>query len=51
MYWAFQTLTTVGFGDFGAYNTGEIAITTIWMIVGVTFYTFVVASLTSIYAQ
>jgi len=20
MYWAFQTLTTVGYGDFGAYN-------------------------------
>lgn len=47
MYWAFQTLTTVGYGDFGAYNTIEIFITIIWMFLGVAFYSFVVGSLTN----
>lgn len=47
MYWAFQTLTTVGYGDFGAYNTVEIFITLIWMFLGVAFYSFVVGSLTN----
>jgi len=47
MYWAFQTLTTVGYGDFGAYNGNEILVTCIWMFVGVAFYSFVVGSLTS----
>jgi len=47
VYWAIQTLTTVGYGDFGAYNTLEIAITCIWMFLGVAFYSFVVGSLTS----
>lgn len=48
MYWAFQTLTTVGYGDFGAYNGMEIMVTCIWMFIGVAFYSFVVGSLTSV---
>ena len=48
MYWAFQTLTTVGYGDFGAYNVWEILVTCIWMFIGVAFYSFVVGSLTSV---
>ena len=47
MYWAFQTLTTVGYGDFGAYNGWEIFLTLLWMFLGVSFYTVVVGSLTS----
>ena len=47
VYWAFQTLTTVGYGDFGCYNGYEILITCIWMFLGVAFYSFVVGSLTS----
>ena len=47
MYWAFQTLTTVGYGDFGAYNAYEMLVTCIWMFIGVAFYSFVVGSLTS----
>ena len=47
MYWAFQTLTTVGYGDFGAYNGWEIFLTLWWMFLGVSFYTVVVGSLTS----
>lgn len=48
MYWAFQTLTTVGYGDFGAYNTIELWLSLTWMFIGVAFYTFVVGSLTTI---
>ena len=46
VYWAFQTLTTVGYGDFGAYNGWEICITCTWMFMGVALYTVVVGSLT-----
>ena len=46
VYWAFQTLTTVGYGDFGAYNGWEIFITCAWMFMGVALYTVVVGSLT-----
>lgn len=48
MYWAFQTLTTVGYGDFGCYNGAEIILTCIWMFFGVAFYSVVVGSLTSV---
>lgn len=47
MYWAFQTVTTVGYGDFGAYNGIEILITCVWMFAGVAIYSFVVGSMTS----
>ena len=47
LYWAFQTLTTVGYGDFGAHNQYEIAITCVWMFIGVAFYSVTVGSLTS----
>ena len=47
-YWAFQTLTTVGYGDFGAYNDQEVWITLFWMFLGVIFYTFVVGSMTTL---
>jgi hypothetical protein len=48
VYWAFQTLTTVGYGDFGCGNIMEIIITILWMCIGVIFYTFTFASLISI---
>ena len=38
----------MGYGDFGAYSSEEILITTVWMILGVAFYTFVIAALTSL---
>lgn len=47
VYWASQTLTTVGYGDFGAYNSQEIILTCVWMFVGVIVYAIVVGSLTS----
>lgn len=51
VYWAFQTLTTVGYGDFGAYNSWELTFTCFWMFLGVAFYSFVVGSMTSIITQ
>jgi len=47
VYWACQTLTTVGYGDFGAFNSWEIILTIIWMAIGVAFYSIVVGTLTS----
>ena len=47
-YWAAQTLTTVGYGDFGAYSNTEVGVTIVWMFLGVVFYSFVVGSLTTI---
>lgn len=41
-------MTTVGYGDFGAYSEWEIIITIIWMAIGVGFYSIVVGTLTSI---
>ena len=47
-YWAFQTLTTVGFGDVGAKTNIEIVLCCIWMIFGVGFYSFTIGNLSSI---
>ena len=47
MYWAFQTLTTVGYGDCLPVNMWEFFINIIWMILGVIFYSVLVASVTS----
>jgi hypothetical protein len=41
-------LTTVGYGDFGAYNGEEILLTCVWMFIGVAFYSFVVGSMTTL---
>ena len=48
IYWAAQTLTTVGYGEFGAQNPYEMLITVIWMLLGAAFYSVVVGSLTSV---
>ncbi|CAI2382508.1 unnamed protein product [Moneuplotes crassus] len=47
-YWAFQTLTTVGFGDVGSKTNIEIMVCCIWMIFGVGFYSFIIGNLSSI---
>ena len=47
LYWACQTLTTVGYGDFGSYNSFELTLTLIWQFLGVIIYTVIFSSLTS----
>jgi len=48
MYWAFATLTTVGYGDIHATTTWERSISLVWMIFGVSFYSFTIGNLQSI---
>jgi hypothetical protein len=48
LYWAFQTLTTVGFGDVGSMTNIEIVVCCVWMIMGVGFYSFIIGNLSSI---
>lgn len=48
VYWSFQTLTTVGYGDFGAITSYEMLVTIVWMGIGVAIYSIVVGSLTSL---
>jgi voltage-gated potassium channel Kch len=45
IYWALQTLTTVGFGDIVAVSTTEKIITIFWMIFGIGFYSFTIGNL------
>ena len=42
MYWAFQTLTTVGYGDVRAVRNDERIIAIIWMVFGVGFYAYII---------
>lgn len=48
IYWAFQTLTTVGFGDIPAITVFERILALFWMIFGVGFYSFTIGNLSSI---
>lgn len=47
MYWAFTTVTTVGYGDILARTDLELIMAIIWMILGVGFYSFTIGSLSS----
>ena len=48
MYWAFSTLTTVGYGDINARTALEQSFSMVMMLVGVTWYAFIVSSMSSI---
>ena len=48
VYWAFSTITTVGYGDIAAFTIGEMIMSIICMIIGVTYYGFVIGSVTSL---
>lgn len=50
-YWAFQTVTTVGYGDFGINTRSEYAAALLWMIVGVNFYAYTIGNVTSLIAN
>ena len=51
MYWSFTVVTTVGFGDIVAKTDLEVFLASVWMIVGVGFYSFTVSSLTALLSQ
>ena len=48
MYWAFSTLTTVGYGDVSARTPQEQAFSMMMMLTGVSWYAIVVSSMSSI---
>lgn len=50
-YWAFQTIATVGFGEFGAETYAELIMSVIWMLSGVSFYSVIIGNLTSMIAN
>ena len=47
VYWAFTTLTTVGYGDISAGTNLEIMFAIIWMSFGLCFFSFTIGSLSS----
>ncbi len=49
IYWALQTLTTVGYGDIALRSVYEKIAALIWMIIGVGFYSFTIGNLASIF--
>jgi voltage-gated potassium channel Kch len=51
IYWTFETLTTVGYGDITPGTSSERVLTVIWMLVGVAFYSFTIGNLSSILAD
>ncbi|KAH8089972.1 voltage-gated potassium channel [Aureococcus anophagefferens] len=48
MYWSLSTLTTVGYGDVNSGSTVERLFAILIMIVGVSYYTYIISSLSSI---
>jgi hyperpolarization activated cyclic nucleotide-gated potassium channel 1 len=48
VYWAFTSLTTVGYGDISANTSIERCLAIMWMVVGVYFFSFTIGSLASI---
>lgn len=51
LYWVFQTLTTVGQGDFVIGTTTEYIFCLCWMTVGVNFYSYTIGNVSSIIAN
>jgi len=50
-YWAFQTLTTVGYGDVTVGTDLEKILAVCWMIFGVGFYSYTIGNMTSMIAS
>jgi len=48
LYWALQTLTTVGFGDINAFTLIEKIMAIVWMLFGIGFYSFTIGNLSQI---
>ena len=50
-YWAYQTITTVGFGDIAICTITEYGTAIMWMIIGVNFYSYLVGNITNMIAN
>ena len=48
LYWSFQTVTTVGYGDFSISTTTEFLIAIWWILWAIIFYTFIIGNVSSI---
>ena len=48
VYWACQTVTTVGFGDIVSVTRAEFVVCLIWMAIGTLVYTYTVGNMFSI---
>jgi hyperpolarization activated cyclic nucleotide-gated potassium channel 1 len=48
LYWAFQTLTTVGFGDINGKNMQERLFAIMWMLIGIGFYSIMFGNMTNL---
>lgn len=51
VYWALQTVATVGFGEFGANTIPELVMSILWMLYGCGFYSIIIGNLTSMIAN
>lgn len=49
-YWAFQTVTTVGYGDFAISTVTEYVLALLWMTFGSTIYQYTIASVSGLIA-
>jgi len=48
LYWSFSTLTTVGYGDISARTSAEQIFSMVMMLLGVSWYAYIVSSMSSI---
>ena len=51
LYWAFSTLTTVGYGDISGHTVGERTFAMCMMLIGCGWYAYVVSTLSSVIAS
>ena len=51
VYWAFQTLTTVGFGDVSGVTSTERIFAICWMLLGVAMYSYAIGNMTNMIAS
>ncbi|CAK56960.1 unnamed protein product (macronuclear) [Paramecium tetraurelia] len=50
-FWAYQTITVIGYGDIEAHNSDEYLLVNIWMLIGVGYYSFTIGNITFILIQ
>ena len=48
MYWSITTLTTVGYGDMHAVNTGEMVFTTLYMLFNLGLTAYLIGNMTNL---